>query len=142
MLRRAARAHRNEPRRFVDIVRSYSSIEYFRSSPSREYPALFTRPVTGPASSDTRRNASCTLDSSVTSRNTAMPGVPADSSASSASFASASRVRYPTATVQPAAGQGLRRTRARSPREPPETTATFDVTRAPASSSGPAWRPT
>ena len=93
MLRRAALEHRNDPRRFVVIVRSYSSIEYFRRSPSLEYPELFTRPVTGPTSSFTRRNASWTLDSSVTSRYTVMPGVPADSRASSVSLASASRVR-------------------------------------------------
>ena len=36
MPRSAAREQRNEPRRFVVIVRSYSSIEYFRRSPSRE----------------------------------------------------------------------------------------------------------
>ena len=90
MPRSAACVHRNEPRTFVAITRSYVSMEYFTRRPSWEKPALFTSPVTAPASSLTRRNASCTLDSSVMSRYTARPGFPAASSAATVSFASVS----------------------------------------------------
>ena len=91
--RSAARLHRNAPLRLVAIVCSYTSIGYLRSRPSRDIPALFTSPVTGPSSSPTRRKASVTEPSSVTSIATARPDTPILSRAPSVSFASASLER-------------------------------------------------
>ena len=62
--------------------------------------------------------------------------MPVASSASNVSFASCSFVRYPIATVQPDPASATAHARP-IPRDPPVTTATFEVTRPlPASTEG------
>ena len=126
-------------------LRRTSSIGYLSSSPSCDIPALLTRPVTGPSSSATARKASVTEASSVTSRCTAMPGLPRvlerrrpspsrrPRSSGSRSRPSSRRAASASAHARPI------------PREPPVTTATFRrasvMRRAPAPSSASGWRP-